>query len=237
MNKHSLLLRNKFEELEKNLGVNFKNKKLLTQALTHRSFLNEANQPDIESNERLEFLGDTILSFVISEWLFEKFPDYFEGNLTNIRSNLVRTDSLAAISRRLEVGNHLLLSRGERESGGVKNPTLLANALEAIIGAMFLDQDLKTVKKFIRDNFSPVLEALIHSGGFKDSKSLLQEKIQAVTNFSPVYKTLSEKGPDHDKTFTIGVFLADKLLATGVGKSKQQAEEKAAKIALNEKTT
>jgi ribonuclease-3 len=194
--------------------------------------LNEA-QTDIESNERLEFLGDTILSFVISEWLFERFPDYPEGNLTNIRSNLVRTASLAAISRRLGIGNHLLLSKGERESGGVRNPTLLANALEAIIGAISLDQDLKTVKKFIRDKFLPTLDTLIRSGNFKDSKSLLQEKIQAETNSSPVYKTLAEEGPDHRKTFTVGVFLDEKLLATGVGKSKQQAEEGAAQIALN----
>lgn len=226
---------NNFETLEKNLGVNFKNKKLLIQALTHRSFLNETNQPDIESNERLEFLGDTILSFVISEWIFEKFPDYFEGNLTNIRSNLVRTASLATISQRLRIGNHLLLSKGERESGGVKNPSLLANALEAIIGAIFLDQGLKAVKKFIRDNFSLTLDTLIRSGDFKDSKSLLQEKIQAKTNSSPVYKTLSEKGPDHNKTFAVGVFLDDKLLATGTGKSKQQAEEEAAQIALRSK--
>jgi len=224
-----------FKDLEKNLGVNFKNKKLLIQALTHRSFLNETNQPDIESNERLEFLGDTILSFVISEWIFEKFPDYFEGNLTNIRSNLVRTASLATISQRLGTGSYLLLSKGERESGGVKNPSLLANALEAVIGAIFLDQGLKAVKKFIRDNFSLTLDTLIRSGGFKDSKSLLQEKIQAETNSSPVYKTLSEKGPDHNKTFTVGVFLDDKLLAAGTGKSKQQAEEEAAQIALRSK--
>lgn len=223
---------NNFKDLEKNLGTKFKNKKLLIQALTHRSFLNEANQPDIESNERLEFLGDTILSFIISEWLFKQFPDYLEGDLTNIRSNLVRTASLTKIAQRLKIGNYLLLSKGGKESGGQKNPTLLANALEAVIGAIFLDQDLKTVKKFIRNNFSSALESLIRLGGLKDSKSLLQEKIQSETNFSPVYKTIKEEGPDHNKTFTVGVFLNNKLLATGVGKSKQQAEEEAAKIAL-----
>lgn len=223
---------NNFKDLEKNLGTKFKNKKLLIQALTHRSFLNEANQPDIESNERLEFLGDTILSFIISEWLFKQFPDYLEGDLTNIRSNLVRTASLTKIAQRLKIGNYLLLSKGEKESGGQKNPTLLANALEAVIGAIFLDQDLKTVKKFIRNNFSSALESLIRLGGLKDSKSLLQEKIQSETNFSPVYKTIKEEGPDHNKTFTVGVFLNNKLLATGKGKSKQQAEEEAAKIAL-----
>lgn len=223
---------NNFKDLEKNLGTKFKNKKLLIQALTHRSFLNEANQPDIESNERLEFLGDTILSFIISEWLFKQFPDYLEGDLTNIRSNLVRTASLTKIAQRLKIGNYLLLSKGEKESSGQKNPTLLANALEAVIGAIFLDQDLKTVKKFIRNNFSSALESLIRLGGLKDSKSLLQEKIQSETNFSPVYKTIKEEGPDHNKTFTVGVFLNNKLLAAGVGKSKQQAEEEAAKIAL-----
>lgn len=226
---------NDSKDLEKNLGTKFKNKKLLIQALTHRSFLNEANQPDIESNERLEFLGDTILSFIISEWLFKQFPDYLEGDLTNIRSNLVRTTSLAKIAQRLKIGNYLLLSKGEKESGGQKNPTLLANTLEAVIGAIFLDQDLKTVKKFIRSNFFSALESLVRLGGLKDSKSLLQEKIQSETNFSPVYKTIKEEGPDHNKTFTVGVFLGNKLLATGVGKSKQQAEEEAAKIALRSK--
>ena len=126
------------------------------------------------------------------------------------------------------------MSKGERESGGANNISLLANALEAMIGAIFLDQGLKAVEKFIHHHFSPILKELLQTGSFKDAKSLLQEKTQAKTTQSPVYKTLKEEGPDHDKTFTIGVFSSNKLLATGVGKSKQQAEEKAAKIALED---
>jgi len=223
-----------FNQLEKKLGVKFKNQKFLQQALTHRSFLNESGQPGTESNERLEFLGDAILSFLVSGWLFNLLPDYPEGNLTNIRSNLVRTDSLAKISQKLKIGDSLLMSKGERESGGANSVSLLANALEAMIGAIYKDQDLKTVEKFIRHHFSPILKELLQTGSFKDAKSLLQEKTQAETTQSPVYKTLKEEGPDHDKTFTIGVFSSNKLLATGVGKSKQQAEEKAAKIALED---
>lgn len=219
-------------QLEKNLGVKFKNQKLLKQALTHRSFLNEASQSGGKSNERLEFLGDAILSFLISGWLFKQFPDYPEGNLTNIRANLVKTTSLAKLSQKIKIGDFLLMSRGEKESGGANNVSLLANALEAMIGAIYLDQNLKTVEKFIRQHFSPILTALLKTGSFKDSKSLLQEKTQAENSQSPVYKTLKEEGPDHDKIFTVGVFLDNQLLATGVGKSKQQAEEEAAKMAL-----
>lgn len=220
------------DNLEKKLGIQFKNPKLLAQALIHRSYLNEIAGKGIRSNERLELLGDSILSFIISEWLFFKFPNYPEGELTNLRSNIVRTSSLAQIAQELGLGDYLLLSRGEQESGGAQNPSILANALEAIIGAIYLDQGIITAQNFIKEKFAPLINKITKRGEFKDAKSILQEKLQADLKQAPVYKTLKEEGPDHDKTFTVGVFIQKKLLAKGKGKSKQEAEEKAAKTAL-----
>lgn len=220
------------EKLIKRLKINFKNPKILGQALVHRSYLNETAGKKLTANERLEFLGDAVLSFIVSDWLYQQFPDYSEGNLTNLRSNLVKTTSLAKIAQNLKVGEHLLLSRGEKTSNGQKNPSLLANTLEAIIGAIFLDQGLKTTRQFIKTNFSPLLEALIRRGEFKDYKSLLQEKLQAKTGQAPIYKIIKEEGPDHAKVFTVGVWSQNKKIASGQEKSKQKAEEKAAQAAL-----
>lgn len=217
---------------EKKINIKFKNQKLLAQAMVHRSYLNEISDPTIHSNERLEFLGDTILSFIISEWLFEEFPNYPEGTLTNLRSNLVRTSTLAQIARQLHVGNYLQLSKGEKESGGAKNSSILADTFEAIVGAIWLDQGVKTTKKFIKEKFNPLIKKFSEKSELKDAKSLLQEKLQAESKQTPFYKTLREVGPDHDKTFTTGVYAGKKLLAEGVGKSKQEAEEKAAQVAL-----
>ncbi len=229
------------QELAEKLAINFKNQKLLTLALIHRSYLNEAdptaklcgvNNQKLASNERLEFLGDAILSFIVSDWLFEQFPYYPEGKLTNLRSNLVKTSSLAKIAKRFEVGEYLFLSKGEKESGGQQNPSLLANTLEAIIAAIFLDQGSKIVNQFIRKNFRSLLGQLIKSGEFKDYKSLLQEKLQAKTKEPPIYKVVKAVGPDHAKIFTVAVHNQNKSIATGQGKSKQMAEEKAAQNAL-----
>jgi len=213
------------------LGLKFNDLNLLKEALTHRSYLNEVKEK-ISSNERLEFLGDAVLSFIISSWLFKKFPEYPEGKLTNLRSNLVKTSSLAKIAQKLKIGDYLLLSKGEKESQGQKNPTLLANTMEAIIGAIFLDQGTETVKNFIKTHFNPLLEEIIKTGRLKDYKSLLQEKIQAQEKPAPIYKTIKEEGPEHDKIFTVNVIVENKILATGKGKSKQKAEQQAAKKAL-----
>jgi ribonuclease-3 len=221
-----------YQNLEKKLGVKFKNPYLLNQALVHRSYLNETTDKKLASNERLEFLGDAILSLIVSEWLYQNFPDYSEGTLTNLRSHLVKTETLAKIASQLQVGQYLLLSRGEKESGGQKNPSLLANTLEAIIGAVFLDQGLQAAEKLVKKNLKPLLEGLIEAGEFKDYKSLLQEKIQAKTRQTPVYKTIKEVGPDHAKIFTVGVYSQGKLLAKAIGKSKKEAEEQAAGQAL-----
>ncbi len=217
------------------LKINFKNKNLLKQALTHRSYLNEHRGETLPSNERLEFLGDAILEFLTSEFLFRNFPFLPEGALTNIRSNLVCTNSLAKTAKKLNLGKHLLLSRGEEESGGRENKTLLANTFEALIGAIYLDQNLKIVEKFIYQNLLEEAKKNLKKISVKDYKSLLQETIQAKVKQSPVYQVLKEIGPDHNKTFTIAVSINGQIRGRGVGKSKQEAEQKAARDAL-EKT-
>lgn len=214
----------------------FKNPQLLDQAFTHRSFLNETKEK-IESNERLEFLGDSILSFVVSKHLFTTYPDYKEGVLTNLRSLLVNTKSLAEIGKTLELGQHLKLSRGEEESKGRENETLLANCFEAVIGALFLDQGIEAVEEFLLKNLLPRAETLATQSTLKDPKSLLQEMIQANKQRSPVYKVLEEEGPPHAKVFTIGVFVEEILIGKGMGKSKQEGEEKAASSALQAYST
>lgn len=219
-------------KLEKKLGIKFKNKKLLAQALVHRSYLNEAEGRGLASNERLEFLGDAVLEFIISKWLYERFPDFSEGPLTNLRSNLVQKPTLAQIAKNLSLGESLLMSKGEKESGGRENPSLLANSLEALIGAIYLDSDMAVTRQFIKQNFTAILLKLIKKGEFKDLKSLLQEKIQAQVKEPPIYKTMKTEGPDHDKIFTVAVYSQSKILGEGQGKSKQEAEEQAAKAAL-----
>lgn len=225
-------MKNKIQKLEKNLEIKIKNPDIFQEALTHRSYLNENKKKNISSNERLEFLGDAILSFVVSEWLFKKFPEAQEGLLTNLRSNLVKTETLAKITKKLDLGKFLLLSKGEERGGGRKNISLLANCLEAIIGAIFIDQGLATVKDFIYKSFQPSLKKIIHQKDIRDFKSLFQELSQKKYKITPRYKLLKEFGPDHNRTFTSGVFLGRKKIAEGTGKSKQASEEEAAKNAL-----
>lgn len=208
-----------------------KNKKLFEEAFTHRSYLNETKLK-VNSNERLEFLGDSVLSFVVSNYLYINYPDFDEGTLTNIRSLMVNTKSLSEIARNLEMGSLLKLSRGEEESKGRENATLLENSFEAFVGALFLDQGLKSVEEFLAKVLFPKTVDLVSKKAFKDPKSLLQEKVQAKKQGSPIYKVLGESGPAHAKTFKVGVFVDGKILGTGTGKSKQIAEESAATIAL-----
>ena len=207
------------------------NKELLELAFTHRSYLNESKTP-IESNERLEFLGDSILSFVVSEHLYTTYPDFNEGILTNLRSLLVNTKSLALAAKTLGFGSLLRLSKGEEESKGRENDSLLANSFEAFIGALYLDQGIEPVKLFIADTLFPLIADYVEKKTFKDPKSLLQEYVQARKQSSPMYKVLHEEGPPHAKTFTIGAFVQDNKIGEGIGKSKQEAEEEAAKKAL-----
>ena len=218
--------------LEKKLKVKFNDPSFLKRALTHRSYLNESRQQALVSNERLEFLGDAILDFVVSEWLFNEFPKRPEGILTNLRTNLVKTETLAQAAQKFKLGEYLFLSRGEKESGGQTNPSLMANTFEAVICAIFLDQGLAAAQKFIKQNLQPFLTGLIKKGQFKDAKSLLQEKIQIRADNPPLYRVLKQEGPDHNRVFTVAVFDQNQLLAKAKGKSKQKAEEAAAKLAL-----
>lgn len=218
-------------ELEKNLGISFKNKNLLREALTHRSYLNEHPQSTFSSNERLEFLGDAILEFLISRLLFKQFPDSPEGVLTAFRSRIVQTKTLSRIAQKFSLGEFLFLSRGEEEGGGRKNSGLLENAFEALIGAIFQDQGIDKVNGFVKRHFEPEILSLKPSD-LKDSKSLLQELAQEKEKITPTYKILSQIGPDHAKIFTVGVFLGERRIGEGIGSSKQEAEEEAAKAAL-----
>ena len=219
-------------KIQKALAINFNETKLLTQSLIHRSYLNENPKCNLASNERMEFLGDAILSFIISELLYLEFPQYDEGDLTNLRSRIVRTASLAEIARKLGLGNYLIMGRGEEESGGRKKPSLLANSLEALIGAIYLDQGIEITRLFIKKEFSPLMRKLMKEPKAKDYKSTLQEKLQAKAKQAPFYKTLKIAGPPHARTFTIGVYLRNRLLARGEGVTKQKGEEQAAKVAL-----
>jgi ribonuclease III len=211
-----------------------KNKKLLDEAFTHRSYLNEAKLK-VASNERLEFLGDSILSFAVSNHLYARYQDFDEGNLTNLRSLMVNTKNLSEIARTLNMGRLLKLSRGEEESKGRENATLLENSFEAFVGALFLDQGMDSVVKFLDMAMFPKIKELVSKKAFKDPKSLLQEKVQARKQGSPIYRVLAETGPAHAKIFKVGVFIDGKKLGEGTGKSKQIAEESAAKIALEDR--
>ncbi len=208
-----------------------KDKKLLEESLTHRSFLNESKEK-IPSNERLEFLGDSILSFVVSTHLFDKYTQFNEGKLTNLRSLLVNTKMLADMSREYRLGDRLRLSKGEEESGGRHNQSLLADAFEAYLGALFLDRGLEEVTKFLNQTVIPKADNFIEQNLLKDPKSLLQEYVQSQKRNSPLYKVIEEEGPAHAKTFTVGVYVGEDLLGEGKGRSKQEAEESAASKAL-----
>ena len=212
-----------------------KNSKLFEEAFTHRSYLNEAKQK-VSSNERLEFLGDSILSFVVSRYLFNNYPSFDEGTLTNIRSLLVNTRSLSKEAKTLNMGKYLKLSRGEEESKGRENASLLENSFEAFIGALFLDQGLETVTKFLTDTLLSKVTDLVSKKAFKDPKSLLQEKVQSQKQISPIYKVLEEVGPAHARTFKVGVYVNGNKIGEGIGHSKQTAEELAAKVALEVKS-
>lgn len=219
-------------QLEKNIGVKFNNRTLLQTALTHRSYLNEHPEYEGESNERLEFIGDAILEFVVSRHLFESFPNLPEGQLTVFRSAIVSTKTLTKVAKNLKLGQFLFMAKGEEASGGENNPTLLANTLEAVTGAIFFDQGLKPAQDLIKKHILVLLPQIIKSGAYKDPKSQLQESVQEKFKTPPIYKVLKEEGLDHAKTFTVAVFVNSKELSKGKGMSKQEAEEDAARKAL-----
>ena len=211
----------------------FKDQSLLKTALTHRSALNErAASKQKESNERLEYLGDAVLELVTSEYLFKRFPKEPEGKLTAYRSALVKTETLAQVAKQLKLGEKLELSKGEEKSGGRHNPSLLANTFEAIVGALYLDQGLDVVRQFLYKHLFPKVDNIIKQQTYLDPKSYLQELVQAKGLSAPSYQLVKEIGPDHNKVFTVQVMVGDKTVGTGKGKSKQQAQREAAKIAI-----
>jgi len=211
----------------------FKNKKLFEQALTHKSWLNE-NSKVRESNERLEFLGDAVLEYLVSKELYNLFPKKREGYLTVLRANLVNTKNLSQVAKRLDLGTSLYLSKGEEEGGGRDNPSLLADTVEAIIGAIFLDRGIDTAEEFVKKYFFSDLSEKL-SQPLKDAKSTLQEKVQAKRLPAPAYNVVSESGPDHSKNFVVEVKIANRAVASGEGKSKGEAEQNAATDALGKR--
>lgn len=221
--------------LEQRLGVSFKEKLLLEQALVHRSYINENPSYKYGHNERLEFLGDAVLELVVTEYLFKNYPNP-EGELTNWRASLVNSKMLAEMSEQLGVNDHLYLSRGEAKDNNSKaRQYILANAFESIVGAMYLDQGYDVASAFIHRELLPKLPHILENKLYKDPKSSFQEASQDKVGITPVYKVLREEGPDHAKVFTIGVFLRDEEVATGKGASKQEAEETAARAGLEAK--
>ena len=220
-----------FEDLQTKIGVIFNDPELLHLAFVHRSYLNEAKKTHT-SNERLEFLGDSVLSLLTSDFLYKTHVDYPEGTLTNIRSSLVKTTSLGEISKTLGLGELLFLSHGEEASGGRTNQSLLADVFEALLGAMYLDQGIETAKKFLERYLFPNAESIIASKSYIDYKSLLQELIQQHSRISPTYHVIKSEGPDHARTFWVEARAGDNVLSSGSGKSKQEAEQAAAQMAL-----
>ncbi|MBN1494830.1 ribonuclease III [Candidatus Peregrinibacteria bacterium] len=222
---------NRYENLEKLLGFAFKNKDLLDLAFVHKSFINEYRDKN-ESNERLEFLGDAVLELAVTEYLYKTYPHNPEGVLTNWRSALVQGKNLALIANELSLGNYLYLSRGEEKSGGRKKNYILANTLEALIGAIYLDHGYKTSHNFISKYILERLEQILEAGLHIDAKSHFQELAQEKISMTPEYKFIKEWGPDHAKRFMMAVYIGDKKVGEGEGSSKQKAEEDAARNAL-----
>lgn len=219
-------------EFESSLGFSFNNKETLLRAFIHRSFVNENRDFKLGHNERLEFLGDAVLELVMTDELFHRFPKKSEGELTAIRSALVNTTSLSRAARDLNMAQYLQLSKGERHSTGRSRNYILANTFEAVVGAIYEDLGYDKAKQFIADALFDEIDSIVSEKLWVDSKSFLQEKAQKHFSDTPIYKLLEETGPDHDKIFTMGVFINKKLAGTGSGPSKQEAEQDAAREAL-----
>lgn len=213
------------------LGFEFKNIDYLVTALTHRSYVNEHKKSVSEHNERLEFLGDAVLELVVTDYLYRNHSEP-EGILTSWRSSLVRTESISDAGDKLGYESLLRMSRGERNGSQRARQQILANAFEAVIGAIYLERGYGDAEVFIKKHILSKLDSILESGSWRDPKSYLQEVSQRIDNHTPVYKVLSEEGPDHDKVFMLGVFVGDKLMGEGSGPSKQAAQQEAAKAAL-----
>ncbi len=221
-----------FSDFEKNTKIIFKDKNLLKQAFIHRSYINENPGSKLAHNERLEFLGDAVLELIVTDFLYKKYPSYTEGELTAIRSALVNAIIISEVASSVGMNDYLLLSKGEAKDNGKARQYILANTYEAYIGAVYLDQGYDMVNKFVFNTLLPHTEEIVAKKLWRDAKSLVQEKVQEFVGVTPAYKILSESGPDHDKHFTVGIYFGRDLIAEGKGKSKQEAEQKAAETAL-----
>ncbi len=221
-----------FEKFEATAGVKFNDARLLRQAFTHRSYINENRDSGLEHNERLEFLGDAVLELVITDYLYHRMKESDEGELTSLRSALVNADTCARVATTLGVNDFLFLSRGESKDTGRARQYILANTLEALIGAIYIDQNYEVAKDFILKHVTPIMEEIVANGTWIDAKSLFQEKAQEFKGHTPIYTTVKEAGPDHDKHFTVRVSVGSETYGEGDGKSKQDAEQAAARQAL-----
>ncbi len=218
---------------EEETGIRFREPALLTEALTHRSFVNEyAGDGAVKDNERLEFLGDAVLHIIVTDLLFDKYPAQNEGTLTQLRAALVRTESLAKLARDCRLGEFLLMGRGEELSGGRQRLSLLCRSYEALIGALYLDSGLEAVAAFVTPQLLRLLEDVMEQKLHIDARSELQERIQASLNIAPDYRVADSAGPEHDKEFRVEVSLGDRIIGSGLGKSKRAAAQNAARIAL-----
>ena len=224
-----------FSLFENKTGIIFNNKKLLEQAFIHRSYINENSGTKFSHNERLEFLGDAVLELVVTDYLYRKYPDHDEGDLTAFRSSLVNAVTISEVASELGMNDYLLLSKGEAKDIGKARNYILANTYEAYVGAVYLDQGYDKARDFIADNLLVKMDIIVAKKLWRDSKSLVQEKSQEYFGVTPCYKVLHESGPDHDKNFTIGIFFGDDRIAEGKGHSKQEAEQAAAREALEVK--
>lgn len=224
---------NTLEELENNLDIKFINTELLKHALIHRSFLNENHTEDLGNNERLEFLGDAVLELITTEYLYLKYPDRAEGELTSFRSAIVKTSSLGETAQQLGIGKFIFMSKGEEVTGGRERLYILANTFEAILGAIYLDQGYDKAKWFVTKKLLPKMDDIIKNRLDIDPKSKLQELSQEVLNYTPIYELISSEGPDHNKNFNMAVKIREKVFGEGRGKSKQEAEQNAAQEALD----
>ncbi|MDE2079501.1 MAG: ribonuclease III [Patescibacteria group bacterium] len=222
---------------EQKAGVSFKDHALLTTAFTHRSYLNESHPGIREHNERLEFLGDAVLELSVTDHLFRTYPGHAEGDLTSYRAALVNAVILGNIAEELGMNECMLLSRGEARDTGRARATILANAFEAVVGALYLDQGYDAANAFILKHVTPHMKEVLAKGAYRDAKSAFQELAQAKYGLTPRYETLRAEGPDHDKRFVVAVYVGDVEVAEGEGKSKQEAEQAAAEKALAQEKT
>jgi len=224
-----------FTNFENKIGIHFKDKMLLKQAFTHRSYLNENRDLKLGHNERLEFLGDAVLELSVTDYLYKQFADKPEGELTALRSALVNAITLSEVGNTLNINDYLLLSKGEAKDTGRARQYILANTMESIIGAIYLDQGYDVASDFIARFVLTLTESIISGDLHIDAKSKFQEKSQELLSTTPSYKLISQTGPDHDKHFTVGLYLSDTLISEGKGKSKQDAEQDAARKGLEKK--